>query len=116
MLDFQDCWMWDSRINVWQLLDQGAVNQPVFSTLSVVITPDAYLVAYAGSSVQQIVLEFELGCPLGTASADFETEPCLLCDVGTYSPAAGVTECYQCPGVGTTNSTGAEDVFACNTW
>ena len=36
--------------------------------------------------------------------------------IGTYGPVAGLVECYSCPGVGSTNYTGASSVFECYVW
>ena len=47
-----------------------------------------------------VALESEFGacmaCPPGTVAREDNTA-CLPCDIGTYSPAAGLSNCLQCP-------------------
>ncbi len=80
--------MYDTRTSVWLLLNDYSDHEAMFSTLSIapLVCPgdEVGLLAFAGESVQQLVLAIELGCAPGTYSPNFTYVPCYECETGKH--------------------------------
>ncbi|XP_060606627.1 signal peptide, CUB and EGF-like domain-containing protein 1, partial [Ruditapes philippinarum] len=50
-------------------------------------------------------------CPVGTYLVDFE---CINCEIGSYQPLTGQTECFSCPSGNTTATFGSSDISECS--
>ena len=96
-----ELWVFYPSLSAWLLiLPSGPVPTPVFGAMAVSLPeiPGSLFVygggEAAGGNVNQLY-SITLGCPAGTAGADFGLEPCMKCATGTFSSELSASVCNQ---------------------